>query len=173
MNIKKVDGPFWDAIKGTEQCIKQHEEIHATQKAELDGLIKQEAEFHATVQAHEALAAQLTYLLASTSDLQSRAENARGTIGSMKRLADRLTDMARDLEDKGAMTDYQVSKKEYAAHVVRLLDMALPQFTAVGEVEGVLVALEDGDDEKGSVKEELKKEIAAVRRKLELVKMLS
>lgn len=173
MNIAKVDGPFWDAVKGTEQRIKQHEEIHVTQQAELDELKKQEADFHATLHAHDALAAQLTYLLATITDLQSRSECARGTIGAMKKLADRLTDMARDLEDKGAMTDYQVSKKEYAAHVVGLLDMALPQFTAVGEVEGVLLILEEGDDEKGAVKEGLKNEIAVVRKKLELVRMLS
>lgn len=143
------------------------------QQAELDELIKQEAGFRATLCAHDALASQLVYLSATITDLQSRAASVRGTIGAMKRLADRLIDIARDLEDKGAMTDYQVSKKEYAAHVVCVLDMALPQFTAVGEVEGVLLILEGGDDQKGTVREELKNEIAIVRRKLELVKMLN
>lgn len=142
-------------------------------KAELDELIKQEAGLRATLCAHDALISQLTYLSTTITDLQSRAESAKGTIGSMKRLADRLIDIARDLEDKGAMTDYQVSKKEYAAHVVCVLDMALPQFTAVGEVEGVLLVLERGDDEKETVKEALRNEIAIVRRKLELVRMLN
>lgn len=143
------------------------------QQAELNELTKQEAGFRATLCAHDALTSQLVYLSATITDLQSRAASVKGTIGAMKRLADRLIDIARDLEDKGAMTDYQVSKKEYAAHVVCVLDMALPQFTAVGEVEGVLLVLEGGDDQKGTVREELKNEIAIVRRKLELVRMLN
>lgn len=173
MNIAKVDGPFWEAIKGTEQRIKQHEETHVKQQAELDELSKQEINLLATLHAHDALATQLTYLSTTTADLQSRAESVRGTIGAMKRLADRLIYMARDLEDKGAMMDYQVSKKDYARHIVSVLDVALPQFTAVGEVEEVLLALEEGDDGKGTVKEELKNEVAIVRRKLELVRIFN
>lgn len=173
MNITKVDGPFWDAVKSTETKIKHHEELHVTQQAELDELIKQEAEFHATLHAHEHLAGHLESLSTSVVALQSRAESGKGTISAMRKLTERLTEMARDLEDKAAMTDYQVSKKEYAAHIVCLLDMALPHFTAVGEVEGVLRELEGGDDGKGTVKEELKNEVAVVRRKLELVKLLS
>lgn len=172
-NVTKVDSPLREAIKDTERRIKQDEETHMGLQAELDELTKQEAGLHATLCAHDALISQLTYLSTTITDLESHAESAKGTIGSMKKLADRLIDIARDLEDKGAMTDYQVSKKEYAAHVVCVLDMALPQFTAVGEVEGVLLELEGGDDEKGTVKEALKNEIAIVRRKLELVRMLN
>lgn len=156
-----------------EQRIEQDEETKVKQQADLDELTKQEVSLSVTLCAHDALVSQLTYLSTTIANLQSRAESVKNTIGSMKKLADCLADMARDLEDKGAMMDYQVSKKEYATHVVCVLDMALPHFTAVGEVEGVLLVLEEGDDEKGTIKEGLKNEIAIVRKKLELVRMFN
>lgn len=173
MNVAKVDGPLSEAIKDTERRIQQDEEAKVKQQTILDKLTKQEASLRVTLCMHDALVSQLTNLSVTITDLQSRAESVKGTIGSTKILADSLANMARDLEDKGAMMDYQVSKKEYATHVVCVLDMALPQFTAVGEVEGVLLVLEEGDDEKGTIKEGLKNEIAIVRKKLELVRMFN
>ncbi|KAI5845616.1 CVNH domain-containing protein [Morchella snyderi] len=171
MNVANVDGPFWDAVKGNEAKIKELEEDAVKQQTELTSLTQKEADYHATLHAHDHLATQLDTLTVNIVAISSRAESVRETIAAIKRLMDALTEMARDLEDKGSMTDYQVSKKEYAAHIVCLLDMALPYFSAVGEVEKILVELEEGDDEKGSVKEDLKNEVAVVRGKLELVKL--
>jgi len=168
LNFPIIDTPLCDAIKASEHKIASLLSLQESHKKDLDALLLQESEFNLALRACDDLTDQFGALVADVERLKAKAELARAATAATAAIAEKLGGMASDLEDKAAMAEYKVTKREYAAHIVTLLDEALPQFAAVGDVAEVLRDLEKGDDEKEAVKS-LNMEIEVVRRKLEIV----
>lgn len=140
----------------------------AEKQQELDDVKPRESESSLVLRTCEDPMAQFTALEADVLRLKTKAEIAREGITSAFKTAKILESLAREMDDKASILEYKVSKKDYAAHVVRVLDEALPGFAVVGNVSGVLTELLAGDDTRGSAKE-LNLEIKAVKRKQEVV----
>lgn len=168
MNFPIIDTPLCDAIKAAEHKIASLVSLQESHKKDLDALLLQESEFNLALRACDDLTAQFDALVIDVERLKTKAELARAATAATAAVAEKLGGMASDLEDKAAMAEYKVTKRDYATHIVTLLDEALPQFAAVGDVSEVLQDLEKGDDESGSVKS-LNMEIEVLKRKLEIV----
>ncbi|KAG0643284.1 hypothetical protein HOY80DRAFT_473325 [Tuber brumale] len=151
-----------------EEKLRELTARQAEKQQELDNLKLQESESALALRACEDLVAQFTALDADVLRLKTTAELARENITSTLTTAKTLESLAREMEDKASMLEYRVCKKDYAAHIVRVLDEALPGFAVVGNAGELLTELLAGDDSRGSVKE-LNLEIEVVRRKLEVV----
>ena len=168
MTIPLTATPLADKIAEAEEKLKELTAQQAEKQQELDSVKLKESESSLALRACEDLMAQFAALETDVLRLKTKAEIAREGITSALTTAKTLESLAREMEDKASMLEYKVSKKDYAAHIVRVLDEALPGFAVVGNVSEVLTELLAGDDARGSVKE-LNLEIEAVKRKLEVV----
>ncbi|KAG0133641.1 hypothetical protein HOY82DRAFT_257638 [Tuber indicum] len=168
MTIPLTATALADKITAAEEKLKELTTRQAEKQQELDNLKLQESESALALRACEDLTAQFTVLEAEVLRLKTTAELARENITSTLTTAKTLESLAREMEDKASMLEYRVCKKDYVAHIVRVLDEALPRFAVVGDVGELLTELLAGDDSQGSVKE-LNLEIEVVRRKLQVV----
>ncbi|CUS11432.1 unnamed protein product [Tuber aestivum] len=168
MTIPLTATPLADKIAAAEEKLKELTAQQSEKQQELDKLKLQESDSALALRACEDLATQFATLEADVQRLKTTAELARENITSTLTTAKTLESLSREMEDKASMLEYKVSKKDYAAHIVRVLDEALPGFAVVGDVGEVLTELLAGDDARGSVKE-LNLEIEVVKRKLEVV----
>jgi len=168
MTIPLTPTPLADKISAAEEKLKELTAQQTEKQQELDKLKLQESESSLALRACEDLTVQFAALEADVSRLKTKAELARESVTSTLTTSKTIESLAGEMEDKASMLEYKVCKKDYAAHIVRVLDEALPGFAVVRNVGEVLTELLAGDDARGSVKE-LNLEIEAVRRKLEVV----
>ncbi|RPA93488.1 hypothetical protein L873DRAFT_1704911 [Choiromyces venosus 120613-1] len=168
MTLPLTATPLAEKIAATEQKLHDLTARHTSKQQELDTLKLTESTSALALRACKDLASQFTTLETNVVRLKTKAELAREGITTTLATAEILESLSREIEDKASMLEYKVCKKDYAAHVVRVLDEGLAGFAVVGDVNELLEQLLAGDDARGSVKE-LNAEIEAVKRKLEVV----